>query len=334
MKNTMKVFGIIALVAVITFSTAACGKKNKGGGGSGGDGGADVSGVDIGDAMAMAKNAGALADAASKMSGSGSDKKDKKGPVANNLTSNSASDYKYDLSKDYDGIKITEYTGKASKINIPAKIEDMPVVEIGGKFLDSYWLSGVFDFLITSITIPNTVKKIDGYDVFGAFKSTDITSITLPNGLIEIGPHVFAGTKLTSITIPNSVTTIGKNAFSGSGITRITLPDSVTKIEYEVFRSCEALTEVRLSDNLTEIPNDAFVACRKLQKVNLPKNLKKIGNHAFQYCEELTELTIPDSITSLEIPGFVGTSEAFKGCGRLPIKTRQRLKELGYTGEF
>ena len=39
MKNTIKVFGIIALVAVIGFSMAACKDDDNGGGGGGGGGG-------------------------------------------------------------------------------------------------------------------------------------------------------------------------------------------------------------------------------------------------------------------------------------------------------
>ena len=45
---------------------------------------------------------------------------------------------------------------------------------------------------------------------------TEITSVTLGDGVTYIGKYAFAGcTKLTSVTIPSSVTEIGESAFSG-----------------------------------------------------------------------------------------------------------------------
>ena len=57
---------------------------------------------------------------------------------------------------------------------------------------------------ITSITIPDQVKRIGDYVFSGCSK---VSSITLPSNLTEIGQYAFNGcTSLKSIQIPNTVT--------------------------------------------------------------------------------------------------------------------------------
>ncbi|MBR2333397.1 MAG: leucine-rich repeat domain-containing protein, partial [Rikenellaceae bacterium] len=61
-----------------------------------------------------------------------------------------------------------------------------------------------------------------------------------------IRQEAFSGCKgLTSITIPDGVTEIGELAFSGcTGLTSITIPDSVTSIGENAFKGCTALKVV------------------------------------------------------------------------------------------
>ena len=82
---------------------------------------------------------------------------------------------------------------------------------------------------------------------------------------------------------------------------------------------------------------------------NLPANADlMVANTAFSRNSELTDLVIPDSLTSIrffiriESDGTVyevsiaggDIPDSFQGCQKLPIRTRQRLQELGYQGEF
>lgn len=67
---------------------------------------------------------------------------------------------------------------------------------------------------MTSITIPEGVKEI-GDNAFSLCSS--LTSITIPEGVTKIGDNAFQScNKLISITIPESVIEIGKSAFSYS----------------------------------------------------------------------------------------------------------------------
>lgn len=134
----------------------------------------------------------------------------------------------------------------------------------------------------TSITIPNSVRKIEeiafnnctklasvvipqgvtsiGAAAFGNCES--LTSVNIPDTLTYIAERAFKNCKsLTSITLPNSVITIGKEAFNGcSGLTSISIPDSVTKIEERAFAGCQSLTTVKIG-NVPTISGDVFNDC-------------------------------------------------------------------------
>lgn len=67
----------------------------------------------------------------------------------------------------------------------------------------------------TSLTLPQSVKEIKNYGLFGASK---LTSLTLPNTLETIGECGLGNIiKVAHLVIPASVTYIGKNAFANAG---------------------------------------------------------------------------------------------------------------------
>ena len=87
---------------------------------------------------------------------------------------------------------------------------------------------------------------------FAFYECTDLTSVTIPDGVTGIGSYTFSGcTGLTSITIPNSVTSIGEWAFGGcTGLTSIIIPDSVTEISWGAFDGCSNLV-IKTPENST-----------------------------------------------------------------------------------
>jgi len=165
-------------------------------------------------------------------------------------------------------------------------------------------------------------------------KSRKVVIPAMIDGLpvVEIGKDAFNG-KTTTIsfsggTAPKNAN-FESNANEKAGITAITIPNTVEEIGSGAFSNTE-ITRVTLPDELEVIPSSAFQDCKKLTKANLPSSLEIVGAFAFAGCGELTGLIIPDSLTKIEF----ADSNAFKGCGKLPLKTRQKLKDLGYTGEF
>ena len=90
-------------------------------------------------------------------------------------------DFTVEKSADGKSITITKYKGKATTVNIPAKIQNLPVTSIGN----------------------------------GAFAATNITSIVIPNSVTSIGTMVFQGSLgLTSVTFAGSIPSSGFNALA------------------------------------------------------------------------------------------------------------------------
>jgi len=181
---------------------------------------------------------------------------------------------------------------------------------------------------LKSVTIGNSVKKIDRYAFSGC---SGLTSVTIPNSVTEIGYSAFEGcTGLTSVTIPNSVTSIGDEAFyECSELTSITIPNSVTSIGYSAFEGCTGLTSVTIPNSVTSIGNEAFYGtgwynnqpdgilyldnCCLGYKGSKPtgsllikKDTRLIGSYAFRDCSGLTSVTIGNSVTSIGYCAFYG----------------------------
>ena len=146
------------------------------------------------------------------------------------------------------------------------------------------------------LTIPETV---DGQRVTAiadnALRGTDLTSVTIPEGVETIGKFAFYGCKtLTSVTLPQSLTSLGASVFANcDALTAVTVPAGITKIPTGFCMGCDALTDVALPDGITSIGDNAFYQCAALPSITVPDSVRYLGGNAFSECAALTFFRFP-----------------------------------------
>jgi hypothetical protein len=107
-------------------------------------------------------------------------------------------------------------------------------------------------------------------------------SYKIPKGVTKINEGAFQWcTNLTSVTIPGSVTNIGDQAFLGSGLTNVVIPDSVKVIEGMAFTDCTNLTSVTIPNSVTSIGHGVFGGRIKLSAVKIPNSVTHMGGNPF-----------------------------------------------------
>ena len=135
--------------------------------------------------------------------------------------------------------------------------------------------------------------------------NTTLTSVALPEGLLEIGDYAFAQcSQFQSIQIPAGVTKIGSHVFYFcSNLQSVTLPEGIVEIGDRAFYECSKLQTVNLPEGLTTISEWAFYWCVNLKSIDLPDSLTTIGEYAFDSAG-LTSLIIPANVTRIGYAAF------------------------------
>lgn len=230
---------------------------------------------------------------------------------------------------EYDGIPNNEiwYTSTDGSV-----VEPYATNVFGANILSNTYEDGkgviVFDGPVTKVG----ESAFYGYDT----DCDKLTSVTIPNGVIEIGNSAFYSVNnLQTINIPNSVKTIGTFAFAGcTSLNNINLPNSLTKIGVRTFSNCDGLTVVTIPDSVVSIGDIAFDYCNNLKEFKgkfavdngrclvvdgklvafakacgvteytIPDVVSIIGVYSMEDCETLVSLTIPNSVVAIETGGI------------------------------
>ena len=106
--------------------------------------------------------------------------------------------------------------------------------------------------------------EIDGFTVdvigVGVFKGDTITSLTLPETVLELRSNAVASCeKLTSVTLPQSLVVINRmNFFSCNALSEVTIPAGVRYIGDTSFRFCDALRKITFEGVCPAIDIDCF----------------------------------------------------------------------------
>ncbi len=203
-----------------------------------------------------------------------------------------AEDFEYTLLPADSPTKVTlkKYIGSATNIQIPSKIEGLPVTVIA---------SGTFsgNESITRVSLPSSVTTIAGNAFNGCTSVTEYefkenNYYTTIDGVLygksTVGPRrvattlvAYPGAREGDFTVPYGITTIGHSAFYAChGLTNVVMYNTVTKIDAYAFQFCTNLESIRISDNLRQLGSLSLAYCPKLREVFLPATITFIGKDA------------------------------------------------------
>lgn len=188
---------------------------------------------------------------------------------------------------------------------------------------------------ITSFTFGSSVENIPAYVCYEMAK---LTSVTIPNSVINIGKWAFGGCAFTSLAIPNSVKTIGNYAFCDCNrITSVTIGSGVTNLAYNAFEWCdaikivvwdiityddftsssqtpfddsrEAITSFTFGSSVEHIPAYLCKEMTNLISVTIGSSVATIGENVFSGCTNIESVVwnaknIPDFSDSQETPFY------------------------------
>ena len=210
------------------------------------------------------------------------------------------------------------------KINIPQSL-----VQIRN---DAFAESGIKEFVA-----PDSFKDIWGY----AFKDcknlekvdlnkttsigdmsfencTKLSSIVLPNTLVELGTYVFSGcTLLNNIKMPSNPIEITNTFIYGSGYYNDTnnWENGILYVDnYLITTNNDLLNQqsINVKEGTIVIAINAFTNNGKnLKSIVLPEGLKIIGSSAFSSLSSLSQINIPSSVISIGNNAF-GATDLYK----------------------
>ena len=166
---------------------------------------------------------------------------------------------------------------------------------------------------ITHLTITGTVNSYD-FEVIRE-KMPSLTHLDMGKANMTGSTYIYHAfescTNLTSISLPEGLTTIGERSFSGcSNLTSISLPESITSIGSSAFSNCTSLTSISLPEGVTSIGSEAFNGCSNMTSISLPESITSIGSHAFNGCSNLTDIHLSSIMSWVNIDFGNGTGDA------------------------
>lgn len=154
----------------------------------------------------------------------------------------------FNYEKGIDTVVITEYTGESGEdvvVNIPAFIEELPVVELQCRFAGTY------------------------------------RAINIPEGIVSIGDSCFYGVAVQEeLVIPSSVCYIGKSAFNNATLPSIRFEEcNIEIISESAFSFARVTNPIRLPNSVVSLESKAFYYA-ECPGIILPEGLKIINEYA------------------------------------------------------
>ena len=145
----------------------------------------------------------------------------------------------------------------------------------------------------------------------------NIESVTIPDGVMNIGDEAFEGCeKLANVEVNDLISIIGTDAFKDTAfyLDESNWENGVLYLENYLVAVRDGVETVSIRDGITNIANGALKDCASLATVTFPTSIKVVGDNAFENCTALTSV-------NLGVAGVSIGKSAFAGCTSLASVT-------------
>lgn len=175
--------------------------------------------------------------------------------------------------------KLTEVTGGYSidayigfddeTVLIPKQYLGVPIVNLAESIFEN-------STNLVHLTIQAEIERIPYYFC----KKSSITTVSLPNSVVQIGAYAFQSSNLRFINLGTNVAEIFMGAFSNTNITTVQLPDSLKVILQDAF--CNTLlNQIEIPPGVEILKSGLVSGCQNLHKITLHEGLKEIEGGVF-----------------------------------------------------
>lgn len=218
-------------------------------------------------------------------------------------------DYKYTV--DEDGVTITKYIGDRVRVTVPEEIDGKPVVALAEQ--------AFYEADVTWVSIPDSVREIGDFCFSGCDR---LETLLLPQGLTEIPCAMLESCfRLLALEIPDSVSAIREGAFWGNFyLTELRLPASLQTLGGSNFTMAHCLerfivpkenTHFTTQDDGAVLLGDDgkrfihYCANQKRTSYAIPESVERIDTFSFMDMGALTEVVVPEGVTTIETSAFL-----------------------------
>lgn len=161
-----------------------------------------------------------------------------------------------------------------------------------------------------------------------AFRDTDITSVTMGDGIKEIGVRAFYGCiKLKTAVLPHSIRNIRDEGFRYCPVLGNVDLGGTETIGFESFRDCISFTSITVPDTVRSAAGGCFYICSKAEAVKVGTGLESVSERMFGYCDKMT------SIEFSRKPASIG-AYAFNNCRSLESIDASGASSIGQSAFF
>lgn len=218
----------------------------------------------------------------------------------------------FEYSEEFDSYLVKSYVGSSTEILIPKQYAGKPVYAIA---------AGVFSgSSITSISLPDSLLEIGN----ACFQSSKLVSIDVPEGVTKIGEYMFANcNNFVSATFPSTLKTFSWSSgfLESPNVESISIAtdNAYFKVINGIIYSSDsksllycpsnvAITSLEIPSGVTSIGGGAFHSNRNIASISFPASLLSIGGNAFYGCSALASISLPSNLSSINQNPFARCS--------------------------